>query len=47
MRKEEVFTGGKILKGEEKEIPLLFIEADGIMVGSQEEGGKKLEIKLG
>lgn len=45
--KEEVFTGGKILKGEEKEIPLLFIEADGIMVGSQEEGGKKLEIKLG
>lgn len=45
--KEEIFTGGKVLKGEEKEVPLLFVEADGIMVGSQEEGERRLEIKLG
>lgn len=45
--REEVFKAGKIKNGEEKEVPILFIETDGIMVGSQEEGKRRLEIKLG
>jgi hypothetical protein len=45
--KDEIFTEGKYPQVEEKEVPLLFIEADGIMVGSQEKEKERIEIKFG
>lgn len=44
--KEELFTEAKAKQQGKKEKPLLFIEADGIMVGSQE-NKKRMEIKVG
>jgi len=44
--KEEVFTEGKLQIDGKKEKDLLFIEADGIMVSSQEDK-ERMEIKVG
>jgi hypothetical protein len=44
--REKIFSEGKYQAKEQKEIPLLFLEADGIMVGSQE-NKKRMEIKVG
>jgi len=45
--KEELFTEGKNKKRGLKKSPILFVETDGTMVGSQEDDKKRLEIKLG
>lgn len=44
--REKVFTEGKLQVGGKKEKDLLFIEADGIMVSSQEDK-ERMEIKVG
>jgi len=44
--RERMFTRGEYDIGDQREIPLLFLEADGIMVGSQE-SKQRMEIKVG
>ncbi|MFP4042798.1 MAG: ISLre2 family transposase [Bacteroidales bacterium] len=47
-KKERVFTEGQKIKEGEKDNPdILFIEADGVMVSSQEQEEKRMEIKVG
>lgn len=45
--KEELFTNGKIATDKQKEVPLLFVEVDGIMLSSQEKDSKRFEAKIG
>jgi len=45
--KEELYSQGKLKKSEQKEVPILFVELDGVMVSSQEEDSNNFEVKMG
>lgn len=47
IKKEELFTNGKISTDKQKEVPILFVEVDGIMLSSQEKDSKRFEAKVG
>ena len=45
--KDELFINGKISTDKQKEVPILFVEVDGIMLSSQEKDSKRFEAKIG
>ena len=45
--KEKLYSQGKLKKAEQKGVPILFVELDGVMVSSQEEASNNFEVKMG
>ena len=45
--KDELFINGKISTDKQKEVPILFVEVDGIMLSSQEKDSKRFKAKIG
>jgi len=45
--KEELYSRGQLKPSKQKEVPILFVELDGVMISSQEEESNNFEVKMG